>query len=209
MNLLEIFLIIFSLSIDALVVSFAYGANKTKISLSQQFIITSISSSILVASIFIGGLLQKLLPSQFTAFICIFILATLGALRLFEAFFKHYLHKKPDNCHTLGFSFLGIHFNFKASLPHASSIPKAYKTLTFKESCYLGGALSLDSIAVGIGIGLLNISYLQVLILSLLINLLMLFFGNLLGYKLSQKWGVDLGWLSGLILLLLAMSKIT
>lgn len=207
--MLEIFLIVFSLSIDALVVSFAYGANKTKISLGQQCIITSISSSILVASIFIGGLLQKLLPSQFTAFICVFILATLGSLRLFEAFFKHYLHKKPDSCHTLGFSFLGIHFNIKASLPYSPPILKTYKVLTFKESCCLGGALSLDSIAVGIGIGLLNINYFQVLILSLLINLLMLSLGNLIGYKLSQKWGIDLGWLSGLILILLAMSKIS
>ncbi|MGL6173899.1 MAG: manganese efflux pump, partial [Cellulosilyticaceae bacterium] len=75
--------------------------------------------------------------------------------------------------------------------------------------CCLGAALSLDSIAVGIGIGLLNINYLQVLILSLLINLIMLSLGNLVGYKLSQKWGVDLGWLSGLILILLAMSKIS
>ncbi|MGL6174582.1 MAG: manganese efflux pump, partial [Cellulosilyticaceae bacterium] len=177
--MLETFLIVFSLSIDALVVSFAYGANKTKISLGQQCIITSISSSILVSSIFIGGLLQKLLPSQFTAFICVFILATLGTLRLFEACFKHYLHKKPDNCYNLNFSFLGIHFTLKASLPHSAPVSQAYNSLTLKESCCLGAALSLDSIAVGIGIGLLNINYLQVLILSLLINLIMLSLGNL------------------------------
>lgn len=207
--MLETLLIVFSLSIDALVVSFAYGTNKTKITLFHQCILTGISSSILVSSIFIGGLLQKFLPSQVTLFICITTLTSFGVIRLTEALFKGYLHHKPNAKHSFNVNILGIKLDVEASLPTQHTSPYKYKSLTLKETFALGTALSLDSIAVGIGIGLVNINYLQVLLFSICINLVMLALGNFLGYKVSQKLGLDLGWLSGVILLLLAISKLT
>ena len=103
-------------------------------------------------------------------------------------------------------------FDFKFVLEIYASETKAdydkSKNLTIKEAIYLAVALSLDSIAVGFGSSLISINYFQVLVLSFFIGVMSLFLGVYFGKKFIEKIDINLSWLSGSMLILLAYNKI-
>ncbi|BCZ47688.1 hypothetical protein psyc5s11_37550 [Clostridium gelidum] len=82
------------------------------------------------------------------------------------------------------------------------------KCLNVKESFYLALALSLDSLAVGFGSSLCNINYMEVLMLCFVIGMLCVSLGVYLGRKFSQKVHLELSWLSGVLLILLAIIRV-
>lgn len=206
--MLQTLFIVCSVSLDALVVSFAYGTNKTRLSALSKLIIASISSIVLLGSMFIGNIIQQFLPQKLTLIVCVSILVILGIGRLIEAVLKRYLLVKPACAKELTFSIFGVDFKLNAELgaEHQST---EYKSLSIKEAFSLGMALSLDSIAVGIGVGLVSLPFIQVFAITFLVNMLMLSLGNFIGHKLTQKTDLDLGWLSGVILIILAMAKLS
>lgn len=208
--MLSILLLVFSLSIDAFVVSLAYGTSKIKLSLLAKLIITAISSTLLVASVLLGSVISHFIPHQVTLGICVFLLVSLGFMRLLEHLVKQSLRRKPDHTHQINWHFLNIQWHLQTSLPEDPSptTPEGH-TLTPRESALLGLALSLDSVAVGIGIGLMSMSILEILTASILMNMVMLTLGNILGYQFAKKFDLNLGWLSGLILIALAFTKLT
>jgi putative sporulation protein YtaF len=102
-------------------------------------------------------------------------------------------------------------FDFKFILEIYANETKAdydkSKILTSKEAIYLATALSLDSLAVGFGSSLGNVRYLEVIILSLIIGLISLLCGVILGKKFIEKIDVNLSWLSGAMLIVLAILR--
>ena len=102
-------------------------------------------------------------------------------------------------------------FDFKFVLEIYANETKAdydkSKTLTLKEAVYLAVALSLDSLAVGFGSSLVSINHLQVIILSFVIGTCCLFVGVLIGKKFIEKVDLNLSWLSGLMLIVLAFIR--
>lgn len=207
--MIPILILLISLSLDTFVMSFAYGANGLKISLSKQVIIALVSSSILIVSLFLGGMLQRIFPQNIALFICVAILFTLGSYQLIKTFLKTYLSRKPHTRNTFSFHWLGVYFNISLSIPSKTNTLSTPALLGVRDAFLLGSAISLDNIAAGFSFGLLYTAYSQVFLYAFFINLIMLALGSLSGYKLSQKIDLDLGWLSGLILILLAVTKLT
>ena len=82
------------------------------------------------------------------------------------------------------------------------------KTISLNEALYLAIALSIDSIAIGFGTGIGNINYFAVVILSLIWDIIAIWSGLFLGEKFIEKINVDLSWLSGILLILLAFLKL-
>ena len=82
------------------------------------------------------------------------------------------------------------------------------KCLNVKESFYLALALSLDSLAVGFGSSLCSINYIEVLILCFVIGMFCVSLGVFLGRKFAQKIHFELSWLSGLLLIILAIIRV-
>lgn len=206
--MLESILLVLSLCVDACAASFAYGTNKIKIPIKSSLILTGISTLFLMLSAGIGSLIQGFIPMQLSHIICFFILFFLGFMRLFEGLLKNYLNKKalsPSNIEVTLFNFklvLNVYADVTlADLDHS-------KTLSAKESLYLGVALSLDSLVVGLGAALGPISFIQLFIFSIIFNIFSILFGCFLGSKCAEKTRVDLPWLSGAILILLALIKI-
>ena len=91
---------------------------------------------------------------------------------------------------------------------HYGHIALMNKYLNSKESFYLALALSLDSLAVGFGSSLCSINYLQTLILCFIIGVLAVSLGVLLGQKFSEKLHLELSWLSGVLLIVLAIVRV-
>ena len=206
--MLESILLVLSLCVDACVASFAYGTNKIKIPLRSSIILTGISTLFLMISISTGSLIHSIIPEDIAHIICFLLLFILGFMRLFEGFLKNYLNKRalsPNNIEVTLFDFklvLNVYANATlADLDHS-------KCLSSKESFYLGVALSLDSLIVGFGAALGPISSVEVFIFSIIFNLLAIIFGALLGSKCAEKTELDLSWISGVILIILALQKV-
>ncbi len=206
--MLESILLVLSLCVDACVASFAYGTNKIKIPIKSNLVLTAISTLFLMLALGVGTFIQDFLPNNTGSFFCFIILFLLGFMRLFEGLLKNYLNKKalsPNNIEVTLFNFklvLNVYADVTlADLDHS-------KSLSTKESLYLGIALSLDSLVVGLGVALAPISFVQVTIFSIVFHFIAIILGCFLGSKCAEKIDVDLSWLSGAILILLAILKI-
>lgn len=206
--MLESILLVLSLCVDACVASFAYGTNKIKIPIKSNLVLTAISTLFLMISLGIGSFIQDLLPNDLASFICFIILFLLGFMRLFEGLLKNYLNKKALSPHNIEMTL----FNFKLVLNVYADVTLAdldhSKSLSSKEALYLGIALSLDSLVVGLGAALAPISFFQIIVFSIVFHFIAIIFGCFLGSKCAEKIEVDLSWLSGVILILLAFLKI-
>ena len=206
--MLESVLLVLSLCIDTIAASFAYGTNKIKISFISGTIISFISTAFLFLSLAIGSLFKSLIPPNLTSYLCFIILLILGITRLFEGILKNFLNKKAETAHHIEFKL----FDFKLILNVYADATRAdfdhSKTLSTKEAIYLGIALSLDSLVIGLGMALTTVNLIQILILYFILHEIAIFGGALLGKKCADTLDVDISWLSGFILITLAIIKI-
>lgn len=206
--MLESLLLVLSLCVDACIASFAYGTNKIKIPVTSNIVLSVISTVFLALSLSAGSFLQRFIRDDLTHILCFATLFILGFMRLFEGMLKNYLNKKalsPDHIELKLFSFklvLNVYADVTlADLDHS-------KSLSTKEAFYLGIALSLDSLVVGLGAALVPVSFLQVTLFSLVINLAAIALGSLAGRQFAKNCDLDLSWLSGIMLIFLALLKL-
>ncbi|SFD02620.1 sporulation membrane protein YtaF [Clostridium uliginosum] len=205
--MLESILLVSSLCIDSFVASIAYGTSKIKIPPLSALIINLVSTSTLGISLLIGSIVKNFLPGNLPKIIGFILLMGLGIYRLFECIFKSYISKRSKIDTPLTFKL----FDFKFVLDvYADEIKADFdksKILSTKESFYLALALSLDSLAVGFGSSLVSINYLQVIILCFIIGFIAVSIGVFIGKKFAENINIELSWLSGLLLIILAVIK--
>lgn len=200
----EIFVIILCLSFDALLASFSYGINRIKIPLKSMIIINLVITITFILAMVIGEILSDFINPSYLNIISFFILFSLAILKFFEYSIKKYF------CNIKNKSFKLYNMSFILSVVSDSTLADVDKSkeLNCKEAISLGLALSLDGICAALSIGLLFNNYLLAFIYSFSITFLMFIIGNKLGNKISRKKDINLSWFSGLILLILSITKI-
>lgn len=205
---LEAIFIVTALSTDAFVASFAYGSNKIRIPFSSVTIINVVCSSILAVSLFLGSIVSPFLPECLTKWICFTILFVLGIVKLFDSSLKSFIRKHNDWDKKLKFSFFNLKFilNIYAN-PEKADIDSS-NVLSPLEAASLSIALSLDGLAVGFGAGLGSVNYIEVVLFSLISDMVAVMLGAYIGRKVAEKIPINLSWLSGLLLLVLAFMKL-
>ncbi len=204
----EAFLLASSVSMDAFVASFAYGSNRIKIPFKSVQIINLICSSTLGISLLIGTVVKDYLPHQLTTAICFVILLAIGLSKLLDSFTKSIIRKHNNLKKQIKFSM--FNFNFILNLyanPEEADIDSS-KTISSGEAASLAIALSLDGMAVGFGAALGNANGLVVFLVSLVAGASMVMLGSHIGNKIAHKLPINLTWLSGIILILMAISKL-
>jgi len=206
--MIESLLLVSSVCIDAFVASIAYGTNKIKIPIISAIIISFIGSFVLGISLFFGGFIKDCLPGNLPIILSFSILMFLGFYRLFEGLFKNYIQAKSTLDKPLTFKLFDIHFVLQVYADETKADFDKSKTLTSKESFYLAFALSFDSLAVGFGSSLVGSGYLQTVFLCLILGIIAVLVGVFIGKKLIEKSNVNLSWLSGIILMILALNKL-
>lgn len=206
--MLEALLLVFSLCIDTCVASFAYGTDQIKIPLKSSLVLTGISTGFLALSLSIGSLISNAINSKLASILCFSILFLLGIMRLFEGLLKTFLNKKAASPDHVEMNL----FNFRLVLKVYADVTLAdidhSKVLSSKEALYLGIVLSLDSLLVGLGAALTPISFYIIIVLSIVINLLAIMVGCFIGRRYARASQSDFSWLSGGILMLLAITKL-
>lgn len=206
-NVQTIFLVV-ALSIDAIVVSASYGANKISIPILSALLMTLICTSSLAISLFLGSALSSIISPSLTKIVACSLLIFLGIEQLFDSYIKSLIKKNKNLEKKVQFKISDLKFvlNIYAD-PQTADIDKS-KSLSLFESIFLATALSLDGLVVGFGTGLVQISIIKVLICSLIINLLAIMGGFFIGNLIGEKCNLDLSFLSGTILIILAVMTI-
>jgi len=201
-------LLVSSLCIDSFVASMAYGTSKIRIPFISTIIINLVCTSTLACSLLIGSIFKSFLPGNLPVVLGFLLLMALGIYRLFEYVFKSYISKCSKSDSPLTFKIFDFQFVLQVYADEIKADFDNSKCLNIKESFYLALALSLDSLAVGVGSSLGNINYIQVLILCFFVGIIAVSFGVFLGRKFAQKLHFEFSWLSGVLLIVLAIIRI-
>lgn len=206
--MLESILLVAVLSLDAFVASMAYGTNKIEVPFTSISIINMVCAFFLAISLFLGSIVKKIIPGDITVVISSIILMCLGVYYLFESIIKSYIgrHLNPNKKIKLNL------FDFQLIIDIYVDETKAdfdnSKYLNPKEALYLATALSLDSLAIGFGSSLGNINYIRVILLSLIFDMVAISTGLFIGRKFAEKSKINISWLAGIILIVLAILKL-
>lgn len=168
-------LLIFILTTDSMVVSFTYGMRKIKMPFKIVAGMNMIMSGLLGISLLMGSFLSDLLPKDITVCLGAILLIGIGLYRILSFFFQKEEHQE------------------------------LYKELTAAEGFTLAFLLSLDSLAVGVGTGLMQSGQLFLAVGTFIGGILMMELGWKLGSVFRNVTQKDLSWVSGVCLLLLAM----
>ena len=194
-----------AISIDAFVASFAYGSNKIKIPFSSVQIINIVCSGVLGISLLIGTIARQYIPEGLTVFISFSVLLVLGLIKLLDGITKSIIRKYSNLNKELNFSL----FNFKFILrlyadPEEADVDRS-RTISGVEAVSLAIALSLDGLAVGFGAALASVNVIVIILTSLIITPVFILLGCYIGNKIARKVSFNLSWISGVILIVLAV----
>lgn len=209
LTILESIIIVTALSMDAFVASFAYGTNKVKIPFSSVTVINVICSSILAVSLFFGALISEFVAEEVTHIVCFLILFILGVIKFSESIIEWLIERKGNFENSILFIFLGLKFKINISPGEKEKYTNSAKILKPSEAAPLSIALSLDGLAVGFSAALANANSLQIVIFSLISDMVAVMLGGFIGRRVAEKISFNLSWLSGLLLIVLAFLKLS
>ena len=82
------------------------------------------------------------------------------------------------------------------------------QSLGWKETVFLALAMSIDSLVAGTMAALLDIPVAATLALSFAVGVCIMYGGLWLGRKVASRFRCDLSWISGVLLMVLALMKV-
>lgn len=204
----QTWLLVFALAVDAFVCSFGYGASKIKIPLKSVLVINVVCTTLLALGLFLGRFIHGFVSEEFAGLLAFTLLFLLGLSKIFDSALKRIIRKHNGIEKDFKFSLFNFGFVFKVYANPEEADVDASKDLTPKEALPLALAIGLDGLSVGIGIGVTLVNPLLLLTLSFATDVLAVVTGVLLGNRLARKVKVDLAWLGGVILILLAFAEL-
>lgn len=181
--MLNCIILALSVSIDSLGIGITYGIKNTKIKTLSNLILFTISFCTTFSSIFLGHYISVLFSPIFSIAIGSSFLIILGIYNIY----------KVSNSVSVNYDF-----------DYSNSIDK-------KEAIFLGLALSIDSVCVGIGCGIIGINDLILPILIATFQLVFLNFGNHIAQKIIKKINIPeqtLSICSGIVLIFVGIMRI-
>lgn len=163
-------------------------------------LISVIGSVFLGVSLLCAQLLERILPETVCLFGGAAVLAVIGGVQLMKEGLTALFRAHPPHIRwrTLG---LVVEICFDETLADADGS----KTLSLSEAAAFAAALSLDSLASGLGAGIPRIWILPCLALSLLLGFVLTLTGAAIGKRCAAR---KLQWLGGVMLLLLALVRL-
>lgn len=194
-----------AVTLDSLTAGLTYGTRRVHIKAISYIILICVPALFITAANQIGSLLACLLPPGALPWISFTLLLVLGMSKLAESLIRYLAGKYPSLSRNWGCKIKQINIIFTIYLSPEDANQEDLQTLSAKEALLLSLALSLDSILVGMAFTAEPVSWVLLFFLAVLFNLFFFLLGYFLGHFLCHLFHVDLSWLSGLFLLLLAL----
>lgn len=211
----EAALFVVALSLDALVASVAFGAEKIEVPFSSALVIDFVCSGLLGIALFAGSVVQDWVTPEIASVISFLTLLTMGFIRLFDSFVKQLIHKfrttitnQGGNPAKIDFQLFKLKFILQVYADSVEADANHSKRLSAAEACSLAVALSLDGLAAGFGAGITPVSHWQIVLFSLIFNLAAVLGGCKIGRCLAKKTEKDISWVSGAVLIILGTMKL-
>lgn len=202
----EDILLVLAMITDTFFVSLSYSSSKIKIPAVSAFIISFISSALLTLSLLISKSISAFFPIEYCRISGAVILGIIGLIQFCQNGLKSLLKKHSGNG-SVSFSCFNIGFVISVYLDETKADSDCSKILSPKESVALSFALSVDSLCGGLAAGISGANIFRVAITSFIFGLLSVAMGDKIGSQINNK-KLDLSWLSGVILIFLAVIKI-
>jgi len=204
--LLQTLLLVIALGIDAFVCSFSYGVNQIKVPLKSMLMINLVTLTLLLTGAIASKMLSTALPQLSLNWLAPLILIFLGLSKIFEGVIKALINQHKESGHV-EFSLFNFGFILRIYADYQQADIDESKELSIKESIPLAFALGIDGLSVGFSIGLTALHIPLLLGMSLIVEAICIFLGGLLGQKAAKKMSFDFSFLSGCLLIAVALFK--
>lgn len=200
--------IVVASSTDCLTTGLSYGCNNIILPIFSQLIITlTCTLTIVLCIILTNNITIHLISPRIARVIGAIILIILGLYKLSYQIIRTTAYRKRLN-NQLKSSLLGIDLIVNiCNQPKIADIDNN-KNISPVESILVATALSIDGIAIGVGTGLAGVSLVFVALLGglmLIGTYCSLKLGMYIGANLARKFNKNLGWLSGVLLMLIGI----
>lgn len=164
-------------------------------------LISAVGTVFLGASLLGGSLLGRLLPEAIYRYGGAFLLLLMGTVTLLKEALRAVFraHRPHIRRRALG---LVIDICFDETLADADGS----KTLSMSEALSFAAAMSIDSLASGIGAGLHGAGIIFCLVLTLVLGYILTVGGSMLGKRCRSRYRFS--WLGGAMLVLLAVCRL-
>lgn len=206
--MLQSLILVFALCTDTFVASLAYGANQVHVSWGKVALLNGICSGCLGAALGMGSLIDAFIPENLTKVICFVCLFTLGLVKLLDYSIKAFINRNCCMHRDLSFSLSGLKVIVSIyGNPMAADADGSF-SLGWKETIFLAFAMSIDSLVAGTMAAFLDIPVLLTLFMSFVIGMCMMYAGLWMGRKVASRWKCDLSWVSGVLLMALALTRV-
>jgi len=207
-SIIEAVLLAAALSVDALLASFAYGSQKIKIPLPSLVVLGLICSGVLGFTLFLGAEAGGLVSEGVARWLSFAILFGLGLMRVFDSWLKHWIRKRGSRGGRITFTMFRLNFILQIYADPKVADRDGSRSLSAGEAAALAVALSLDGIAAGLGAGLMGASLWLTTGATFLLTIAAVALGCRLGGRLAGRMQADISWISGGLLILLAVLQV-
>lgn len=198
-------LFLLAVSLDSMTAGFSYGTQKVRIKAAAFLLLICVPAAFIAAANRLGSLLFLFLPAELLPCLSFLLLFLIGCSKLAESLIRQLARKHPSLAGNWGCKIKQLNIIFTVYLSPEDANQEDLQVLSAKEALLLSLALSLDSVLVGMAFTPGSISWPALFVAAMFFNLFLFLAGYLLGRLLCSVLHMDLSWLSGLFLLLLAL----
>ncbi len=192
--MIEIILLVVAVSTDCFTSAIGLGGAGIKLPLRSVLIISGVGTLFLGISVGFAEMLETVIPQQLCEAISSLMLIALGLFNLLKNYIGRFLSKKKGGT-------IELYFNGRAADRDNS------KSISSGEAVALATALSADSLVTGISAGLGDMNLPLLCVFTFLAGIASVSLGWRLGRKVVASFDIDLGWLCGAMLIILAAVK--
>ena len=207
MTMFHILVLVLALCMDTFVASMAYGANKVHITWEKIVVMNAICSGCLGIALAAGSVLDGLVPESMTRMVCFISLFLLGVVKLLDYTIKKYINRHVSLHKGITFSFSGLRIIVNIYGDPMAADWDHSQSLLWKEVLFLSFAMSIDSLIAGALSAFLEIPVGLTMGTALIMGIVMMYEGLFLGRKLASRCKCDLSWISGVLFMILAVTK--
>ena len=200
--MIKVLLMSAALSLDCFAAGIGLASDKIRIPPLSAAIISLVGTAFLGGSLLISQLIEAVISAEFCRKLSCGLLLLLGIFCLFQQLIKRVLRKCRSRDFCLKCS--GINLVISLYLDETEADCDRSKSISPREALTLSAALSADSVLSGISAGLAKLLIVLLLACTFLSGAAFLFAGSLIGNRLAERSEINIGWLSGIILILLA-----
>lgn len=207
MTMFHILVLVLALCMDTFVASMAYGANKVHVTWEKIIVMNGICSGCLGIALAAGEWLNGLVPETMTRTVCFVSLFLLGVVKLLDYTIKKYINTHVSLHKGIAFSFSGLRVIVNIYGDPMAADWDHSQSLSWKEVLFLSFAMSIDSLIAGALSAFLKIPLGLTVGTAFIMGILMMYAGLFAGKKLASRCKCDLSWISGVLFMILAVTK--